>query len=225
MDAAEFAPLLCAGVTVFQALRHSGVKPGETVAVQGLGGLGHLAVQYAKQFGYRVVAISRGEEKKQTATSLGASDFIDASKGDPGAALRELGGAALVLTTALSSEAITPLIKGLNIQGKLIIVSVPGPITINTADLLKYGISVQVWPTGNNKDSEKAIDFADRHAVSSVVEKFPLAQAQQAYGTYYWIFSIMVTTALPLHALLIISTQVDKMISGQARYRAVITVD
>ncbi|KKY32361.1 putative alcohol dehydrogenase [Diaporthe ampelina] len=198
VDATEFAPILCAGVTVFQALRHSGVKPGETVAVQGLGGLGHLAVQYAKQFGYRVVAVSRGEDKKETAASLGASDFIDASKGDPGAALRELGGAAMVLTTALSSDAITPLIKGLNIQGKLLIVSVPGPLTVNTAELLKYGVSVQVWPTGNNKDSEKAIDFAARHAFSSVVEKFPLAQAQQAY---------------------------DKMLSGQARYRTVITMD
>lgn len=184
MDAAEFAPILCAGVTVFQALRHSGVKPGETVAVQGLGGLGHLAVQYAKQFGYRVVAVSRGEDKKEAATSLGASDFIDANKGDPGAALRALGGAALVLTTALSSEAITPLIKGLNIQGKLIIVSVPGPITVNTADLLRYGVSVQVWPAGNNKDSEKAVDFADRRGLTSIVEKFPLDQAQQAYGMY-----------------------------------------
>ncbi|OIW35711.1 hypothetical protein CONLIGDRAFT_639966 [Coniochaeta ligniaria NRRL 30616] len=122
-----------------------------------------------------MVDVSCDEDKKETATSLGASDFIDARKGNPGAALRDLGGAALVLTTALSSEAITPLIKGLNMQGKLVIVSVPGPITINTADLLKYGISVQAWPIGNNKDSEKAIDFADGHRFFGVVEKFPVA--------------------------------------------------
>ncbi|KAK6858850.1 alcohol dehydrogenase GroES-like domain-containing protein [Apiospora arundinis] len=198
VDAAEYAPVLCAGVTVFQALRHSGVKPGETVAVQGLGGLGHMAVQYARQFGYRVVAVSRGTDKQAEALKLGATDFIDSSAGDAGAALRALGGAALVLTTALAAEAMTPLLKGINIQGKLLIVSVPGPITINAVDLMRYGVAVQVWPSGNNKDAEKALAFADDHDFHSVVEKFPLAQAPQAY---------------------------DKMLSGKARYRAVITMD
>ncbi|KAH6639961.1 dehydrogenase [Truncatella angustata] len=197
VDAALFAPMLCAGVTVFQALRNSGVKPGETVAIQGLGGLGHLAIQFAKHMGYRVVAVSRGSEKEKSARELGANEYIDASKGDPGLALRKLGGAALALTTALKSDAITPLIKGLNILGKLIIVSLPGDFTINTYEAIKYGISVQVWPGGNNKDSERAVNFADLHGVNTIIETFPLSQAQQAY---------------------------DHMLSGKALHRAVITM-
>jgi D-arabinose 1-dehydrogenase-like Zn-dependent alcohol dehydrogenase len=121
VDAAKYAPILCAGVTVFNGMRHMNVGPGETVAVQGLGGLGHLAIQYAKKFGYRVVAISRGTEKEDFARKLGAHEYIDTNKVDAGQALRELGGAALVVTTSPNPEAISKLVKGLGPLGKLLI--------------------------------------------------------------------------------------------------------
>lgn len=182
MDAASNAPLICAGVTTFNALSSSGLQPGDTLAIQGLGGLGHLAIQFASKMGFKVVAVSRGPEKEADARKLGASEYIDASAGDPGQALRDLGGAKAALTTALSAEAMTPLIKGLNILGKLLILAIPGDVTINTYEMIKYGISVQVCPTGNAFDSEKTFEFAARHNVSSIVQTFPLDKAQEAYG-------------------------------------------
>lgn len=182
IDAASHAPVICAGVTTFNALSMSGLEAGDTVAIQGLGGLGHMAIQFASKMGFRVVAISRGPGKEADARKLGAHKYIDASLGDVGAALRKLGGAKVALTTALSSEAMTPLIKGLNILGRLIILALPGDVTINTYEMCKYGISVQVCPTGNASDSEKAFDFAARHNVCSIVETFPLDKAQEAFG-------------------------------------------
>ncbi|KAI2617415.1 alcohol dehydrogenase GroES-like domain-containing protein [Hypoxylon sp. NC1633] len=181
VDAAKAAPLLCAGVTVFNALRSAGLKPGETVAIQGLGGLGHLAIQYANKMGFRVVAVSRGAEKEKAVRALGAHDYIDSSKGDAGAALKALGGAQVAFTTALAVEAFTPLIRGLNIMGKLVVLSLPGEMTVSHSDMIQRGISVQAWPVGNNKDSEKAVEFAVRHGVECAIETYTLDQVQKAY--------------------------------------------
>ncbi|OTA65141.1 alcohol dehydrogenase GroES-like domain-containing protein [Hypoxylon sp. EC38] len=198
VNAIDTAPLLCAGSTVFNALRKSGVPPGETVAIQGLGGLGHLAIQYANRMGYRVVAVSRGADKEKAARELGAHEYIDSSKGDAGAALKALGGARAAFTTALSAEAFTPLIRGLNIMGKLVILSLPGEMTLSHTEMVWRGISVQAWPVGNNHDSEKAIEFAHRHGVKCVVEAFSFDQVQEAY---------------------------DAMLSSRPRFRAVLKMD
>ena len=123
VDAAKYAPILCAGVTVFNALRKMNIPPGATVGVQGLGGLGHLAIQYANKLGYRVVALSRDSKKEEFARGLGADEYVDASKVDTAEALQELGGASLIVATAPSADAIKPLLKGLGILGKLLILS------------------------------------------------------------------------------------------------------
>jgi D-arabinose 1-dehydrogenase-like Zn-dependent alcohol dehydrogenase len=133
VDAAKYAPIMCAGLTCFNSIRNMKIGVGETVAIQGLGGLGHLAIQYAARFGYRVVAISRGGEKEEFARKLGAHEYIDSSKGDAGEALQKLGGAALIVTTSPSGDVISPLLKGLGILGKLLILSVPGDLPVNTA--------------------------------------------------------------------------------------------
>lgn len=123
VDAAKYAPILCAGVTVFNSMRNMNIPPGSTVGIQGLGGLGHLAIQYANKFGYRVVALSRDSKKEKFARQLGADEYIDASKGDTGEQLQKLGGASLIVATAPSADAVTPLLKGLGILGKLLILS------------------------------------------------------------------------------------------------------
>ncbi|KAK0725994.1 alcohol dehydrogenase 1 [Lasiosphaeris hirsuta] len=198
-DAAKLAPLLCAGSTVFAGLKHSNIVPGETVAIQGLGGLGHLAVQFARKMGYRVVAISRGTEKEAAARKLGAHEYIDAKKGDVGQQLWALGGAKLALTTALDNDAFTPLISGLGVNGKLLIVTgVPGPVTIDATTMIMRGISVQAWPVATAFDNEKTISFAHLHDVDCAIETFPLKDAQKAY---------------------------DTMKNGTVRFRAVLTMD
>ena len=184
VDAASYAPILCAGLTVFNSIRNVKIRAGETVAVQGLGGLGHLAIQYAKRMGYRVVAVSRGPEKEAAARELGADEYLDSNEGDSGEQLAALGGAALVVTTASTGEAITPLLKGLGILGKLLVLSFPSNLTLNPTDLLKYGLSVQFWPSGHPGDAEDAVRFAENTNIASVVEKFPLEQAQQAFGMF-----------------------------------------
>ncbi|KAI1388434.1 alcohol dehydrogenase GroES-like domain-containing protein [Hypoxylon trugodes] len=198
IDAAKGAPLLCAGSTVFNALRQAGIQPNQTVAIQGLGGLGHLAIQYANRMGYRVIAVSRGVDKEEAARKLGAHEYIDSSKGDSGAALKALGGAQAVFTTAWAVDTFTPLIRGINILGKLVVLSIPGEMTLNHIDMVQRGVSVQAWPVGNNRDSEMAIDFAYRHGVECAVETYSFDQVQQAY---------------------------DDMLSGNPRFRAVIKMD
>lgn len=123
VEAAEYAPLLCAGVTVFNSMRHMGIRPGETVAIQGLGGLGHLGIQFAHRSGYRVVAVSRGTDKESFARRLGAHEYVDASKGDPGQALKALGGAALIVATSPSAEQLPGLLTGLAPLGKLLVLA------------------------------------------------------------------------------------------------------
>jgi D-arabinose 1-dehydrogenase-like Zn-dependent alcohol dehydrogenase len=186
VDAAKFAPMLCAGATAFVALRSAGIKPGATVAVQGIGGVGHMAIQYAKKMGYRVVAISRGAEKEKLARQLGAHDYIDSTTVDAGAALRDMGYAALVLTSALVTDVMPPLIKGLGSYGKLIILSLPqkGEMVVDCSEMFLRGISMQALPTGPCVDSEEAVKFAALNGMECLVETFPLERANEAYGTY-----------------------------------------
>ncbi|KAH6672837.1 putative alcohol dehydrogenase [Halenospora varia] len=197
IDAAKFAPVMCAGVSVFNSMRVQNIPPGSIVAIQGLGGLGHLAVQYANKMGFKVVALSRGADKEQFAKDLGAHVYIDSSKVDPAEALQKMGGAKLIVTTAPAAEVISPLLKGLGILGKLLILSVPGKVEIDTVTMLTYGLSVQVWPSGHAQDTEEAVEFADMQNINCMVEKFPLDKANEAF---------------------------DAMMKGTVRFRAVITM-
>ncbi|KAL9606099.1 MAG: hypothetical protein Q9179_000725 [Wetmoreana sp. 5 TL-2023] len=167
VDPAAFCPLLCAGVTVFNSMRQQHVPSGELVAVQGLGGLGHLAVQYASKMGYRTVALSSSGAKEQFARDLGAHEYIDGSKVDHAEALQKLGGASLILSTAPEPSTIGKLVNGLGILGKLVI--------------LARMASLPRWPSGHAMDCEEAIDFARLHNVNCMIEKFPLEKANEAY--------------------------------------------
>lgn len=198
MSFAEAAPLLCAGVTTFNALRNSGAGPGDLVAVHGLGGLGHLGVQYAKAMGFETVAIARGAEKEEFARKLGALHYVDSRSADPAKALAALGGARVILATAPSAAAIEPLVGGLGIEGCLLIVAAPfEPIRVGALDLIGGSRRVQGWASGTAADSFDAMAFAQRAGVRPMIEKFPLARAQEA---------------------------IEHMTSGRARFRAVIEV-
>ncbi|KXG50995.1 Polyketide synthase, enoylreductase [Penicillium griseofulvum] len=198
VNAAQYAPMLCAGVTVFNSMRQMKIPPGEVVAIQGLGGLGHLALQYANKFGYRVVALSRDSSKEEFARKLGAHDYIDTSKEDPVAALQKLGGASLIVSTAPVPEIINPLIQGLGVMGKLLILSIVGGIEVHTGLLVGKGKSIWSWPSGHATDSEDAIAFADLHGIDCMVKEFPLEQCNEAF---------------------------DAMMEGSVRFRAVITMN
>jgi D-arabinose 1-dehydrogenase-like Zn-dependent alcohol dehydrogenase len=181
LSAVDAGPLLCAGVTTFNALRNSGARPGSTVAVQGIGGLGHLAVQYAARMGFRTIAISRGADKAQLARELGAHEYIDGQAGNTGDALQKLGGADLVLATAPSGEAIASALGGLKPRGKLLLVAAPhDPISVNGPPLLS-GKSIAGWPSGSSIDSEDTMAFSALMAVRPRVETFKLEQAETAF--------------------------------------------
>lgn len=195
VDPAEYAPILCAGVTVFNSIRKQKIVPGDLVAVQGLGGLGHLAIQYAAKMGYRVVALSSSSDKKDFAKKLGAHEYIDASKEDTPKRLMELGGAALIVSTAPNPKVITNLTGGLEAGGKLLILAPCGGVEINTTDLIMKGASVGGFPSGHALDSEEAIAFTKLHDIKCMVEKFELKDVQKAY---------------------------DHMLSGKVRFRSVV---
>jgi D-arabinose 1-dehydrogenase-like Zn-dependent alcohol dehydrogenase len=181
LDAIEAAPLLCAGITTFNALRNSGARPGDRVAIQGIGGLGHLAVQYAARMGFTTIAISNGKDKEELARKLGASIHIDASSSDAAEELQKLGGAHLILATAPSAKAMTSVINGLMPRGKLLIVGAAmEPMQVIPAVLLS-GKSIAGWPSGTARDSEDALNFSLLSGVRPMVEKFPLAKAAEAY--------------------------------------------
>ncbi|KAI1191828.1 alcohol dehydrogenase [Nemania serpens] len=180
LDPAQAAPLLCAGVTVFNAMRKQHVEQGNLVAIQGLGGLGHMAVQYASKMGYRTVAISSGSAKESFARELGAHEYIDASKVDPVEKLQSLGGAAMILATAPSPKAISPLIGGLQACGKLVILAPVGNVEFDTLTLVSKSATVSGWASGYALDSEEAILFAQTHGIKCMIEKFPLAEAAKA---------------------------------------------
>lgn len=196
-DPAKVAPLLCAGVTVFNGMRRMGCLAGDVVAVQGLGGLGHMAVQYARKMGFRTVALSRGTAKKDFAMKLGATDYIDTQAHNVGEELQKLGGAAMIAVTAPNPEVITPLLEGLAPGGTLLLWTAIGPVPVNTVTMVLKALSVRGWPSGHALDSEEAIAFATTHGVECMIEKFPLDKANEA---------------------------IDHMISGKVRFRAVLTM-
>lgn len=181
LDAADAGPLLCAGITTFNALRNAGARPGDTVAVQGIGGLGHLAIQFAARMGFRTVAISRGADKQALATELGAHDYIDTSVTTPGDGLQRLGGAHLVLATAPHAPSIAGAVDGLRPRGKLLIVAAPHePMAVNALGLLS-GKTIAGWPSGTSLDSEETMAFSALTGVRPRIERFKFADAEQAY--------------------------------------------
>lgn len=179
-DAADYAPLLCAGVTVFNGIRKMNIPAGDTVAIQGLGGLGHLALQYARKMGYRTVALSSSADKKDFAYELGATDYIDTSKESAAEGLQKMGGAALIVVTAPNPQIMGPLVNGLGPVGKLLILAPVGDVPISTVGLIMGGRSVHGWPSGHGLDSEEAIDFAEKQGVKCMVEKFPFGKVEDA---------------------------------------------
>ncbi len=192
----EAAPLLCAGITTFNALRNSGAMPGELVAVQGLGGLGHLGIQYANKMGFETVAIGRGEDKKDFSMKLGAHHYIDTNVDKPGAALQKLGGAKAILATAPDGQSMGPLVAGLSADGTLMVVGVGAdPIQVYTGELVMARRSMKGWPSGTATDSEDAMRLAALSGIRPMIETYPLAEAAAAY---------------------------DRMMSGKARFRVVL---
>lgn len=197
-DPAEVAPLLCAGVTVFNSMRNMKVVQGGLVAIQGLGGLGHLALQYASKMGFTVVAMSKGSNKKEFAMRLGAHHYIDTSAEDASQALQKMGGANMIVTTAPIGKAITPLVAGLAPLGKLLVLAPIGPVEFDTAAIVTKGLSVNGWNSGHQLDTEEAIAFAHTHGVKCMIEKFPFqTDYQEAF---------------------------EKMESGKVRFRSVLTM-
>jgi D-arabinose 1-dehydrogenase-like Zn-dependent alcohol dehydrogenase len=182
LDAAEAGPLLCAGVTTYNSLRNSGARPGDTVAVQGIGGLGHLAIQYAARMGFRTIALSRGADKEALARELGAHEYVDTQKIEAAEGLQRLGGADLVLATAPSSAAIASTLNGLKVRGKLLIVAASfEPLQISALSLLS-GKTVAGWPSGSAIDSEETMAFSVLANVRPRIEKFALDRAEEAFA-------------------------------------------
>ncbi len=182
LDAADAAPLLCAGVTTFNSLRNSGARPGDVVAVQGIGGLGHLAIQYASRMGFHTVALSRGKDKETLARELGAHDYIDSSASNEVEELRKLGGADLILATAPSGKAIESVINGLSGRGKLMVVAAaPDPFSVNAFGLLS-GKMIHGWPSGTAVDSEDTMRFSALTGVRPQLERFPLEGANEGFA-------------------------------------------
>ena len=194
----ESAPLLCAGITTYNSLRHSGARPGDLVAIQGVGGLGHLGIQFANKFGYRVAAISRGVSNAALAKKLGAHHYIDSQASDPAEELRKLGGARVILATAPSGRAMSALFNGLGTDGKMVVVGASMEhIEVTPIQLILGRRSLQGWPSGTAVDSEDTLNFAVLSGVRPMIEKFPLEHAPEAY---------------------------ERMISGKAEYRVVLTM-
>ena len=197
LEAAEAGPLLCAGITVFNSLRHAGALPGDVVAVLGVGGLGHLAVQFAAKMGYKTVALARGADKAALAKQLGAHIYIDTASQDPAAELTKLGGARVILATASSSKATAAVLGGLGIDGRLVMLGVDTePLSINSVPMIMARQSIQGWPSGQPSDSEETLAFSALTGIRAMIEILPLSQAPQAY---------------------------ERMMSGQARFRMVVT--
>ncbi|WBL21243.1 alcohol dehydrogenase [Zunongwangia sp. HRR-M8] len=182
LSSAEAAPLLCAGITVFNALRNSGITPGDVVAIQGIGGLGHLAIQYAAKMGMRTVAISTSDDKKSLASDLGAHHFINAKEQDTVEELKKLGGAKLILATAPNSKAISSVVDGLGPNGKLLIVGATGePVEVSPMQLIMGKNSVAGWASGTAMDSEDTLKFSALSGTKPMIEEYPLSDVKEAY--------------------------------------------
>ena len=183
LPAEEAGPFMCAGVTVYNALRHSGAHAGELVAVHGIGGLGHLGVQYARQMGFKTVALGRGKDKEELARKLGAHHYIDSGTVDAVAALQKLGGARVILATAPSAQAISAVADGLSPNGKLVMAGVPNePLSVNPLSLFSGERSVAGWYSGTARDSQDTLEFSALTGVHPMIETFPLEQAADAYA-------------------------------------------
>jgi D-arabinose 1-dehydrogenase-like Zn-dependent alcohol dehydrogenase len=183
LNAAEAAPLLCAGITTFNALRHSGALPGDLVAVVGIGGLGHLGIQFANKFGYKVAAIGRGSENEALAKKLGASVYIDNKSTNATEALQKLGGARVILATAPSSKVMSELFDGLGPNGKLMVIGLAfDPIEVTPAQLISGSRTIQGWASGTPADSEDTLRCAELTGVRPMIETYPLEKAAEAYA-------------------------------------------
>jgi D-arabinose 1-dehydrogenase-like Zn-dependent alcohol dehydrogenase len=195
---ADAAPLLCAGITTYNALRHSGALPGDLVAVLGIGGLGHLGIQFGNKFGYKVAAIGRGAEDAALAKKLGASVYIDGAATNAAEALKKMGGAQVILATAPSSKAMSELIDGLGTNGKLMVIGATfDPIEVAPVQLITGCRTIQGWVAGTPADSEDTLRFAELSGVRPMIETYPLEKAAEAYA---------------------------RMISGKAQFRVVLTM-
>lgn len=197
LSSVEAAPLMCAGITTFNALRNSGAKPGDLVVILGIGGLGHLAIQYAAKMGYKTVAIARGAEKEALAKELGAKYYIDETQ-NPSAALKKLGGAKVILSTITHTKPMSDLIDGLDTNGKLVIVGIGSePLEVSPLALIGKRLSIVGWPSGTSNDSEDTLEFSTLANVRSMNEIYPLEKAAEAF---------------------------DRMMSGKARFRVVLSM-
>jgi len=198
LNAEEAAPLLCAGLTTFNSLRHSGALTGDLVAILGVGGLGHLGVQFAAKMGFRTVAIARGADKETFVRKLGAHVYIDSTKQDPAEALTKLGGAKLILATVTDAKSMSATIGGLGVDGKLVVLGAsPDPIEVAPFQVIGGRRSVAGWPSGTSIESEDTLNFSVMVDVKPMIETFPLSKAPEAYA---------------------------RMMSGKARFRVVITM-
>ena len=194
----EAAPLMCAGITTFNALRHSGAGPGDLVAIQGIGGLGHLGIQFASKFGFTTVAIGKGEDKKSLALKLGAGTYIDAGSQNVAKELLALGGARAILATAPDGRAMGSLVDGLGVDGKLLTVGASVmPFSVSSVQLIMARKSITGWPAGTSIDSEDTLKFAAATGVRAMIETFPLERAAAAY---------------------------EHMVSGKVRFRSVLKI-
>jgi D-arabinose 1-dehydrogenase-like Zn-dependent alcohol dehydrogenase len=199
LPAEEAGPFMCAGVTVFNALRNSGARAGDVVAVQGIGGLGHLGVQYARRMGFQTVALGRGKDKEPLARKLGAHHYIDSEAVDTVAELQKLGGARVILATAPSAKAISAVVEGLAVNGNLLIPAAPSePLTINVMPLLMGRRQIAGWYSGTARDSQDTLEFSALTGVHPMIEKYPLSRAAEAY---------------------------EQMHSGKVRFRVVLTMN
>jgi D-arabinose 1-dehydrogenase-like Zn-dependent alcohol dehydrogenase len=198
LNAVEAAPLLCAGITTYNALRHSGAMPGDLVAIQGVGGLGHLGIQFASKFGYKVAAIGRGPENAALAKKLGASVYLDSKAANAAVELQKLGGAQVILATAPNSKAMSELIDGLGPNGKLMVVGATfEPIEVTPIQLIMGVRSIQGWAAGTPTDSEDTLRFAELSGVRPMIETYPFEKAAEGYA---------------------------RMMSGNAQFRVVLTM-
>jgi len=198
VPAEEAGPFMCAGVTVYNALRNSGARAGDVVAVHGIGGLGHLGVQYGRRMGFETVAINRGNDKEELARKLGAHHYIDATAADVVAELQKLGGARVILATAPNGPAISALLDGLSPGGKLLVPAAPAePLVINAFLLFIHRRSVVGWYSGTAKDSQDTLEFSALSGVHPMIEKYPLERVAEAY---------------------------EQMLSGRVRFRVVLTM-
>jgi D-arabinose 1-dehydrogenase-like Zn-dependent alcohol dehydrogenase len=198
MPAEEAGPFMCAGVTVYNALRHSGARGGDVVAVHGIGGLGHLGVQYARRLGFKTIAIGRGQDKEALARQLGAHDYIDAGAVDAAAELQKVGGARVILATAPNAVAISALVDGLSVDGTLLVPAAPTErLTVTVMSLILGRRSVAGWYSGTARDSQDTLEFSLLSGVHPMIEKYPLGEVAEAY---------------------------EQMHSGKARFRVVLTM-